>query len=771
MKSQIKMPRPTLVAVAVASALAVCSTSAYATSIVTGVVGGALFTPPVFADTAAASSPSSTAASVYAGAKVCFDLNGNGACDPGEPFTMTSSTGSFRLSSATLAPLVAEISTSATNNGSAISTRNVFRVHEQQIQALTKSPLLPATVNITPLSTEVALAIENQGLSYAQAVANLTQRIGVSTSTNTLLPPTQVTNAADKAVILKESAIAQGRLTLAAKFVDRGDTVGELRGNFDCPNVASFDPANANGCTGNDLNTVAIPAAEEAAYNLEGMPQYDYVFVIIEENQSQSSILDSATLPFMNQFLQSGNLLYNYFATGNPSEPNYLALGGADDWGQNNDEAIPYPAVTGVQANLWNSIDAAGLSWHVYEGSVFPSAAGTTANVGASSALAATGGLWFDNPAESSIVGVDGATYGSSLRAVKHNPAVWYAAAAAQPDFPINHRTVSGAFGTTDVNGNAIPYAFPANTATAAKMAATENFTSAGDWDAALQAFATSNNVTSWWTGNTQPWVVDQFKQDLATGNVANYNFIVPDQDDDMHNDGLSPRSDYWAQNVITKIKSSPLWNDPTKRVAIVLTWDEGESISTACCGWNPERSGDGKSQLVTFTANGTVVSSANALPSFTEAYMGKTGTTPTTFNPPAYSTDNHGHGVEVLGLQTNQMALNGAPAGIFDTDYYSHFSFVRTLQDIFGLSDPGLPGTYMNRSKYTETFINENAPVLPEFAGSANPHFDAVRAMNHVYQFPAGVTHVTTTGTVTPPVTVGPDPTQTNLWGAPSAP
>jgi hypothetical protein len=767
MKSQINMPRPTLVAVAVASALAVCSASAYAGSMVTGVVGGALFTPPVFADTAAASSPSSTVPSVYAGAKVCFDLNGNGACDPGEPFTLTSATGSFKLSSPTLAPLVAEISTGATNNGNAISSRDVFRVHAQQIQAATKNPLLAATVNITPLSTEVALAIENQGLSYAQAVANLTQRIGVSNSANTLLPPTQVTNAADQAVVLKESAIAQGRLTLAAKFVDRGDTVGELRGNFDCPNVASFDPTNANGCSGTDLNTLAIPAAQEAAYNLEGMPQYDYVFVIIEENESQSSVLDSTTLPFMNQFLKQGNLLYNYFATGNPSEPNYLALGGADDWGQNNDESIPYPAVTGVQANLWNSIDAAGLSWHVYEGSVFPSPAGTTANVGASSALAATGGLWFDNPAESSIVGVDGATYGSSLRAVKHNPAVWYADAAAQPDFAINHRTVSGAFGSTDVNGNAIPYAFPNNTV----KTATENVSSAGDWDAALQAFATSNNVTSWWTGNTQPWVVDQFKQDLATGNVANYNFIVPDQDDDMHNDGLSPRSDYWAQNVITKIKSSALWNDPTKRVAIVITWDEGESISTSCCGWNPERSGDGKSQLVTFTANGTVVSSANSLPSFTEAYMGKTGTTPTVFNPPAYSTDNHGHGVEVLGLQTNQMALNGAPAGIFDTDYYSHFSFVRTLQDIFGLADPGLPGTYMNRSKYTETFINENATVLPEFAGSANPHFDAVRAMNHVYQFPAGVTHVTTVGTVTAPVTVGPDPTQSNLWGAPSAP
>ena len=354
MNSQFQLLRPSKVAVAVASVLALGSASAFASvSIVQGVVGGAYFTPPVFADTAAASSPASTVASLYAGATVCFDLNGNGACDPGEPSTTTSSTGTFKLSSSTLAPLVAEISTNATNGGNPISSRNVFRVNVAQIQAATKSPLLAATVNITPLSTEVALAIENQGLTYNQALANLTQRIGVSTSANTLLPPTQVTNAADKAAVLKESVIAQGRLTLAAKFVDRGDTVGELRGNFDCPAVASFDSTNADACTSTDLNSVAnIPAAQEYAFNLEGMPQYDYVFVIIEENESQSSVYGSKTLPYINSFLTSGNLYYNYFSTGDPSEPNYLALGAADDFGQTNDEAIPYPAIIGAVPNL-----------------------------------------------------------------------------------------------------------------------------------------------------------------------------------------------------------------------------------------------------------------------------------------------------------------------------------------------------------------------------------------------------------------------------------
>ena len=233
MSSIIKTTRYPLVAVAVASALAVSSAPAFAgVSIVQGVVGGAYFTPPVFADTAAASSPASTVASVYQGAKVCFDLNNNGACDAGEPYTMTSSTGAFKLSSATLAPLVAEISTSATNNGNAIASRNVFRVNAAQIQAATKNPLLAATVNITPLSTEVALAIENQGLTYTQAVNNLAQRINVSAA-DVLLPPTQVGDASELPAILKESVVAQGRLQMAAKFVDRGDTIGELRGNFD----------------------------------------------------------------------------------------------------------------------------------------------------------------------------------------------------------------------------------------------------------------------------------------------------------------------------------------------------------------------------------------------------------------------------------------------------------------------------------------------------------------------------------------------------------
>src|SRR3984957_12427199 len=346
MNSNLKTVRPTLVAAAVASTLALTSHSAFAAqSLVKGTVGGAYFAAPVFAETPAASSGSSSVASVFQAAKVCFDLNDNGVCDSGEPSTTTAADGSFTLVSKTIAPLVAEISVTSTNNGHVITSRNVFRVKQDQIAAATVNPIMPAAVDITPLSTEVARAVENDGVSFTQAGDNLAQRIGVS-SADVLKAPTKITDTTELAAILKESVVDAGRFELAAKFVDRGDTVGELRGNFDCANVASFDPTNADACQASDVQTVAIKAAQNYAMNLEGMPRYDYVFVIIEENESLSSLKNNANIPYLSALLNNGSQFYNYYSTGSPSEPNYLALGSADDWGISGDEPsnLPYPS-------------------------------------------------------------------------------------------------------------------------------------------------------------------------------------------------------------------------------------------------------------------------------------------------------------------------------------------------------------------------------------------------------------------------------------------
>jgi hypothetical protein len=253
-------------------------------------------------------------------------------------------------------------------------------------------------------------------------------------------------------------------------------------------------------------------------------------------------------------------------------------------------------------------------------------------------------------------------------------------------------------------------------------------------------------------------WDVDQFGTDLASGDVGNLNVLVPDQCDDMHGitvRGTVPpsstlinasdcsgsaniyRGDLYTDALIRKIQASPVWMNTQKRAAIVIMFDEGTATSgfNSCCGWN-HPPGESLGPLVR-NEDGAVSVDASVA---------------------NYSHGNRGHGPSIFGVLTNQP---GAPKGIVDSDAYSHMSFVRTLQDMFQVADPGDDWTYMNRSKYTEAFIAANLAMLPEYAGSTDTHFDAVRPMNHMFVIPPG--YVQKNGFPTPQI--GPDANQVNVW------
>jgi hypothetical protein len=199
-------------------------------------------------------------------------------------------------------------------------------------------------------------------------------------------------------------------------------------------------------------------------------------------------------------------------------------------------------------------------------------------------------------------------------------------------------------------------------------------------------------------------------------------------------------RSDDYVRQVVTKIQASPLWTNKQRKVAIIVMYDEGEGSSTACCGWNPVTSNVNQAPL-TF-ANGAFAPTTTVL----------------------YNGGNHGHGNSIFGVATNQANPN-----VVDSDAYSHFSLLRTLQDMFQVADPVQPSTYLARAKYTESFIATNILNLPELAGSADTHFDSVRPMNHAYVTPANYTQklnpVDVTGTSLASRGPGPDATQTNIW------
>ena len=146
------------VSAAVVLTLAAGVAHAQTASTVRGVVAGTFFTPP------SGPAASTTVPSTYQGATVCFDANDNGVCDAGEPSALTAADGSFTLSTRSLAPLIAQISTTASNAGHAVTQRNVLRLAAEQISASTINPALPASVAVTPLSTEIARTMDADGL-------------------------------------------------------------------------------------------------------------------------------------------------------------------------------------------------------------------------------------------------------------------------------------------------------------------------------------------------------------------------------------------------------------------------------------------------------------------------------------------------------------------------------------------------------------------------------------------------------------------------------
>ena len=776
-----------LTPITLACALAACggdsgggnTTPPVSTTTYSGKVVATAFTPDV------SGNPKLTAG-YYAGATVFLDTNGNGVLDSGETSAVTDANGNFKLTvvSGTTGQFVANIPTSATNTAAAASApaHLILRASAAQVADQGNTAIV-----ISPLSTEVQRLVEANTSSYATEKANVAARLtgpafnkGTATVTTTdmLGDPSAITNAAEQYAVLYEENSLANRYTYATAKLDRGDKYPDALA------VAGGDPrlAGVSGITAGETipadtrTTITYAQAQQAAFNIEGVPAYDNIFIIMEENKSTDAILGNTTYaPYMNQLLNKYNQLTTYYSTGNPSEPNYTALGGADDWGITDDNwfgcgatganapkdvafaggtasdgqplvatgALPptdsahlagYSATAGAACstspttgtnhnaqgdNLFTLISKAGLTARTYSESMNPGQDPRSDSV-ADAAVADTYSQ--TDPVDgATVTGTTNFAVVGGLYKVKHGPSIAYQNARLLPEFHADNRTI---FGT--------------------------QYTAA-DW-----AKTTAYTVP---TG----WMYDQFSADLAAGDVGNVNFIVPDQCDDMHGVGTDAscsdnnngqtigikRADIYLNKVVTAIQNSALWKNPNKRVAIVVMFDEGEGSSTSCCGWNAAGV-NSTAAPVAISASGVVTKGAAV-----------TG----------YTAGNNGHGNSIFGIITNQQDVGTAPKGNKDSDAYSHFSFVRTLQDMFGLADPTKDASYLNRAKYTEAFIAANITALPEFAGSADTHFDSVRPINHAYKIPAGYAQKLNPADIVPlaasavPVQTGPDANQTNIW------
>jgi hypothetical protein len=548
----------------------------------------------------------------------------------------------------------------------------------------------------------------DDGLAFADARELLAARLSLQnvparptdvivTADQLLGDPATADTNAGKALLLEANALAD-RFALASRMLARG---------------WAGDPATET--------LASVKEAQTAAFNLEGIPRYDHLFILVFENHNNQVIDAPQNVNFYSYLNLDGNKAANYFSTGSPSEPNYVSLGSADDWGITDDSGWncvpanrPDAKPTDVfnprgdctndaihniigRRNMFSAMYGAGLGTRVYSESMDPGMDPRNDGHG--------------NPAIMGVnkrFGVSEAMPGGLYR-TKHHPAVNFDDVRNRPDF--------FRYQTRSVGG--------------------------GQWDDGITAYATDVLKITW---NTH-----QLEDDLVSGDIGALNYIVPDQCDDIHGvNGTPPvpgsslysvdcdpfeegiqRGDAYLAYLVSTIKASPIWNNPARRVGIVLLFDEGSVFagSASCCGWN---------------ANGGATSA---------------GPTDENIPPPGYpvyAQGNQGDGPTVFGVMNNQP---NAPKGIVDSDSYSHFSLVRTLQDMFALADPGVPESYMNRSKYTEAYIQGHLAQLPEFQGSADTHFDGVRPMNHHYAVQPGQQASNDLKIVLP------DTSQTSIW------
>jgi len=126
-----------------------------------------------------------------------------------------------------------------------------------------------------------------------------------------------------------------------------------------------------------------------------------------------------------------------------------------------------------------------------------------------------------------------------------------------------------------------------------------------------IQNFTTSWNAADW----SRQVPIGQLDTDLSSGNVPQFNYVIPDECHDMHGDPpycldsgnigdpqnqhLVAVGDAYLGHLVSQITNAPFWAQGNN--AIVVTFDEGDD-SAGCCDANP---GAGHVATVVITSHG----------------------------------------------------------------------------------------------------------------------------------------------------------------------
>jgi phosphatidylinositol-3-phosphatase len=116
--------------------------------------------------------------------------------------------------------------------------------------------------------------------------------------------------------------------------------------------------------TSTALRALTLLALGSLAHAAPGVPRFDHVVIVIEENHAYSQIIGSASAPYINALAAGGALMTQSFALTHPSQPNYVALFSGSTQGVTTDGVYPHSQFTAP--NLGAKLLAAGRGFGGY---------------------------------------------------------------------------------------------------------------------------------------------------------------------------------------------------------------------------------------------------------------------------------------------------------------------------------------------------------------------------------------------------------------------
>ena len=119
----------------------------------------------------------------------------------------------------------------------------------------------------------------------------------------------------------------------------------------------------------------STPTSTEIAASTAPMPQYDHIFLIVEENKAYEQIIGNPNAPVINRLARTYGLASNYYGIVHPSEGNYVAMLGGSTFGIHDD--APFDADVNTSGShgvnhtisgrsLLDQLEEKGLTWKGY---------------------------------------------------------------------------------------------------------------------------------------------------------------------------------------------------------------------------------------------------------------------------------------------------------------------------------------------------------------------------------------------------------------------